>query len=243
VGRRRKGSFTTGIPARPKSTSLRTSIAATPRRDAGPFDYTLIDRRRLARARRASMSVYMNTSGEWRDPGFDTVARIRALLDRLGVDAGADPLATASAFLAVHESELARPVDTRAPLAALAPPDDGGARVAELEAALALARARIAELEGDVACASDERDRAFEQLDALAGDVARFDAQLEDRTQTIDGARDEAAQLLARAHAEAEVIRRDALVTAEGLRQIAREDARELRGAQVPDQATSSRER
>jgi hypothetical protein len=43
----------------------------------------------------------------------------------------------------------------------------------------------------------------------------------------------EAYRLLARAQAEADAIRRDALVTAEGIRQIALEEASELAGAPV----------
>jgi DNA invertase Pin-like site-specific DNA recombinase len=54
-----------------------------------------------------------------------------------------------------------------------------------------------------------------------------------------DDAMSEAARLLARAQADADAIRRDALVTAEGIRQIALEDARTLSlpGTTPPTQA------
>ncbi len=54
---------------------------------------------------------------------------------------------------------------------------------------------------------------------------------------TDQDAIDVAARLLTEARAEAETIRRDALVTAEGIRQIAVEDARtlDLTGAATPD--------
>ncbi len=120
----------------------------------------------------------VNAGDVGRDPTCDTLTRICALLDRLGVDAGDDPVATASAFLDAHEPELAEREST---------PD-------QLLAQLAVARERIAELEAELA------------------------AQ-----------RDASAAVLAAARAEAAVIRRDALVTAEGLRRIAAEDARELR--------------
>jgi hypothetical protein len=54
-----------------------------------------------------------------------------------------------------------------------------------------------------------------------------------DRPADRDDQTAEAYRLLARAQADADAIRRDALVTAEGIRQIAMEEANELAGAPV----------
>jgi hypothetical protein len=67
------------------------------------------------------------------------------------------------------------------------------------------------------------------------------DAEVQDPDDRRRRRADDAGDVLARARADAEQIRRDALVTAEGIRQIAREDAR-LLGAAGADTARAEAE-